>query len=181
MPVLLFLRALGMGVGSWLSRRSLIELACIALALLAGVQAIRASIDHRSLVKANHRITELTELRKSDRASYEAAQRQAAANNQLQIQSVKRQQEAITNEVKTNLGARLDLIRRELSKGGTAAPQNTPGSPPAGISGPTPCRAYDPAWLCLSPSARLLAAENEERHDELIDWAARQSQIDPNR
>jgi hypothetical protein len=34
--------------------------------------------------------------------------------------------------------------------------------------------------MCLSPADRLRAAENEERHDELIDWVEQQSKVDPN-
>jgi hypothetical protein len=35
--------------------------------------------------------------------------------------------------------------------------------------------------VCLSPADRLLAAQNEERHDQLIDWVIQQSKVDPNK
>jgi hypothetical protein len=117
--------------------------------------------------------------RAADRQAYTEAQTDAAAKNDAQIQRVKQRQQEISDAQVSTLNARLKLIRDELSKAGSHA-QRAPDSAKAGNPGPAPCIANDPAWMCLSPEERLHAAENEERHDELIDWNLKQSSLDPN-
>ena len=112
----------------------------------------------------------------ADRKSYEQAQKDAAELNRKQVQQIQQKQEAITNEVKSTLTARLELIRSELRKAPSAAP-GSPQGPGTGEAGSAPCRATDPAWMCLSPEERLRAAENEERHDQLIGWNLKQAQV----
>jgi hypothetical protein len=119
-------------------------------------------------------------VRAADRTNYIKAQKDAQALNDAQIARVKQRQQEITDATITHLDQRLELIRRGLPKSGTPTTPNTTGSPKTGDTSQGPCRAFDPAWLCLSPEERLRAAENEERHDELIDWVEQQSALDPN-
>ena len=130
--------------------------------------------------KLERRNAELVELRAADRARYEAAAREAEAQNLARLAKIKSQQEAITDEVTDDLSARLELIRRELRAKAPANPGG-PGGTEAGGTSEAPCRAVDPAWMCLSPEDRLSAAESEERHDQLITWTERQSEVDTNK
>jgi hypothetical protein len=118
--------------------------------------------------------------RLGDRISYEQAQRDAKITNQNQISRTAQKQQEITDATVSSLQHRLELIRSELRKA-SAAHQGSSGSAAAGEASATPCRANDPAWMCVSPEERLRAAENEERHDQLIDWNLKQSKIDPNK
>lgn len=66
MPVF-FLSLLGgaKSLGGWLSRRSLIELACIVLALIAAVQTVRVQSERRHSAKLQGQVVKLNaELRK---------------------------------------------------------------------------------------------------------------------
>jgi hypothetical protein len=119
--------------------------------------------------------------RLADRATYEQAQKDAARLNQQQIQHVKHQQQEISDATVATLNSRLELIHSELRKQSNAAPPHPSAGPTAGNASEAPCTVNDPAWMCLSPADRLLAAENEERHDELIDWNLKQSELDPNK
>jgi hypothetical protein len=116
--------------------------------------------------------------RLADRKAYSDAQAKAAEMNKAQVARVKQQQQEITDATVSRLNSRLELIRGELRK---SAPQGSPGSAGAGNPAQAPCRAIDPAWLCISPEERLRAAESEERHDTLIDWVIQQSKVNPNK
>jgi hypothetical protein len=177
MPFLLMLlggaKSVFGAVLAWLSKRSMAELACIALALVCLVQFVALKAEKRHSAKLQAQVEKCTKARATDKAAYEQAQKDASAKNIAHVEQIQRKQEAITNEVKSDLNSRLERIRRELhdhpalkgSAGGTDLPK----------SGPAPCRAVSAAWLCVSPEERLRAAENEERHDQLINWVERQS------
>lgn len=112
--------------------------------------------------------------RLQDRATYEQAQKDAAALNDRQIAQRLQQQKATNDAQVSTLARRLELIRSELRK----APATAEGAANGAQASPgveSPCRVTDPAWMCLSPEERLRAAENEERHDELIDLVINQS------
>jgi hypothetical protein len=151
---------------------------------LLGIALIFWAVDHVSCHRhAAHLEKQLAHEhagRLADRAAYEKAQAAAAALNEAQVQRVKSEQQRITDETVSTLDARIELIRSELRKQQAPTAQHAPSGPQAGNAGPAPCTTTDPAWMCLSPAERLSAAENEERHDELIDWVLKQSSIDPN-
>jgi hypothetical protein len=167
-------------IGSWLSRRSLGEIVGLALGLLLLLDHAALLISHRENGKLKGQITKCAEGRAADRVAYTKAQADAAALNEAQIQRVKSEQQRITDETVSTLDARIELIRNELRKQQAPTAQHAPGGPQTGNTSPAPCTVTDPAWMCLSPAERLSAAENEERHDELIDWVLKQSSIDPN-
>jgi hypothetical protein len=94
--------------------------------------------------------------------------------NEQQIQRIEREQQEISDEVSRNLTARLERLRSELRS--KAAPRN-PGSPKAGADGQAPGGTDEAAGLCLAPDELLRAAENEERHDQLISWIEEQLKV----
>ena len=165
-------------IGAWLGSLNLWQLLCIGLALFAGIQTMRVWAEQRHSAKVESQLTKCNSARRADRLAYERAQADAQAINQHQIQRTKQKQEAITDEVRTDLNSRLERLRRELR---SPAPQSAPKGPGAGQASPAPGGASPKAGLCLSPSELLRAAENEERHDQLITWIERQSQVDPNK
>jgi hypothetical protein len=116
------------------------------------------------------------EARKLDRRTYEQAQKDAAAKNEAQVRRIESEQDRITNEVRETLNARLERLRRELRSAAPSA-QGAPRSPQAGPDGKAPGGADGEARVCLAPSEFLRGAENEERHDRLIDWVEKQLQI----
>jgi hypothetical protein len=113
--------------------------------------------------------------RKADRDTYAKAQAEARALNEKQVARIEKEQEAISNEISRNLTARLERLRSELRS--KAAPRN-PGSPQAGPDGEAPGGADGEAGLCLTSEELLRAAENEERHDQLISWIEQQLKIE---
>jgi predicted phage gp36 major capsid-like protein len=134
---------------------------------------IALNVERRGHAKARQRIVELTELRVSDRARYEAAQREAAEKNRANVARIEADQRRITHEVQSDLTARLERLRRELR----ANPQANPG--PAGGAGSPAAPVARPGApqetrLCPSAEELLRGAENEERHDQLITWIERQ-------
>lgn len=160
---------------SWLSRRSIAELACIALAILAIVQTMRLADARHDEAAWKRNAEAQAKGRREDRAAYENAQRLASEKNKAHVQRIEAEQERINREAQSTLADRLERIRSELrqqaargSAGGSGLPQ----------SSEAPCRAADPAWMCLSPEERLRAAENEERHESLIDWIVRQGEVE---
>jgi hypothetical protein len=175
----LFLGGALKSVIGWLSHRSFWQLVCMALALLLVVQTVRVKSEQRHASKVEAQLSKVVAAREADRRAYAKAQADAAQLNQKQIAHVKQQQQEITDATVSHLSARLQLIAGELRRQ-SSAPQRPASGAPAGDPGQAPCRAIDPAWLCLSPEARVSAAESEERHDELIDWVIAQSKVDPN-
>jgi hypothetical protein len=95
--------------------------------------------------------------------------------NEQQIQRIERDQEKVNETRLADLTARLERLRSELRS--KAAPRN-PGSPQAGPDGKAPGGADGEAGLCLTPEELLRAAENEERHDQLISWIEQQLKIE---
>lgn len=167
-------------VWTFLCHRSVWQLAFGAALLLS-------AIEHFQLVTARHdaarwqkQFTAEHDGRIADRKAYTKAQSDAHAQNVADVQRVEAKQKEITNETVSTLNARLERIRGEL-RATPSAPSGLTDKPQVSEDGTTPCRAFDPSWLCVSPADRLRAAENEERHDQLIDWVERQSAIDPNK
>jgi hypothetical protein len=152
------------------------QLLCIALALFGAVQTLRLSIEKRHAHKVEAQLGKEIAAHKRDIDSYRQAQADAAAANKAQVAAIRQKQQEITDATVSRLNSRLELIRGELRK---PAAQGSANSPGASDSGSAPCRAFDPAWLCVAPEERLRAAENEERHDELIDWTIQQSKVKP--
>jgi hypothetical protein len=137
------------------------------LVLLLGIQTLR-------LGAAKDSLDACRQARKLDRATYEQAQRDAKAKNEQQIQRIEKEQEEISDEIERDLTARLERLRSELRS--KAAPRD-PGSPQTGPNGQAPSGAVGEAGLCLAPEELLRAAENEERHDQLISWIEEQLKV----
>jgi small-conductance mechanosensitive channel len=169
MPYLLALKAL-----PW----KLIGLA--ALGMFIGGLFLALKMEQSQNAKLKAQLHECTSLRAQDRTNYIAAQKAAEAENKAQVQSIESQYQRNNDEAVANLNARLERLRRELSQGGTAAPQShpvKPGLPQAGDPTPAP----GATGVCYPPEVILRAAENEERFDELITLIQKQMNVDPNR
>jgi hypothetical protein len=137
------------------------------LALLLAVQTVR--LDHRSnqLERAKINLNECRDGRKADRASYIDAQRRAAELNKQDVTRIVNEQDRISSNVEADLTARLERLRSELR---AKAAQGSAGRPQASPDGKAPGSASPEAGMCLAPDELLRAAENEERHDQLISW-----------
>jgi hypothetical protein len=166
-------------IGAWLGSLNIWQLACLGLALFAGIQTLRLGAEQRHAHKVEAQLSKAVAARQADREAYAKAQAEARAKNLADIQRTEQRQKEISDARVADLNSRLDRITRELRDNPSA--KGSAGRTPVPETGPAPCRAYDPAWLCLSPADRLLAAQNEERHDQLIDWVIGQSNIDPNK
>jgi hypothetical protein len=179
--ILLALRAFAGRALSFLGKLNGYQIAIIALALFAGIQTLRVSAEKRHSAKVERQLGKCTAARKADQDAYRKAQADAQALNQAQVSKAKLHQQEISNAIVARLNDDIARLRRELSQGGASAPQSHPVRPgssnPGGPSTATPGEA----GLCLSPEELLRAAENEERHDRLIDWVEEQSKLDPNK
>lgn len=178
LALLAFVKRIGSGVVKWLSSLSFWQLACLGLALFAGLQTIRVSAERRHSAKVEAQIVKCEAARHADREAYAKAQADAQAKNRADVERTKQQQKEISDATVANLNARLERLRRELS---ASAAQGAPGHPGLSENGNPAPRADGQAGVCLTPEELLRAAENEERHDRLIDWVERQSKVDPNK
>jgi hypothetical protein len=154
-----------------LSHWKLVGIALLVLAI--GVQTIRLSGAERRADRAEFHLRECQTGRQEDRRAYEQAQRDAAAKNRAEVQRIETEQERVTHEVTRDLHTRLERLRRELQQKAPPAGGN-PKSPGAGPDGQSRPGTDDKAGVCLAPEELLRGAENEERHDRLIDWVERQ-------
>jgi hypothetical protein len=94
--------------------------------------------------------------------------------NEQQIQRIERDQEKVNETRLADLTARLERLRSELR---SKAAQGSSGGPKASPDGKAPANPDGEAGLCLAPSELLRAAENEERHDQLIRWVEEQLRV----
>lgn len=124
--------------------------------------------------KLKAQIEKCSEARRADRATYERAQAEAALKNKAQVQRIEKKQQEITDEVSSDLTARLERLRRELRDKRPSAAGGSPGRAGAGSVPAAPGGVDEAAGLCLAPGELLSAAESEERHDRLIDWIEKQ-------
>lgn len=153
-------------VASWLSRRSLVELALMALAIFATVQ-------HFQLVDARSDASRWHKQFVTDRASYQRAQAEADAKNKADVRSKEEQYKRNNDEAVSSLNDRIARLRRELSARSGAAPGSAGGSSlPQADHSPG---AAGQAGVCLAPEELLRGAENEERYDQLITLILKQT------
>ena len=139
-----------------------------------GILCLLLAVQTWRLDRAQDKYEDCQAGRQRDRAAYAQAQRDAKAKNEQQVQRIVSEQDRITKDVEADLTARLERLRSELRS--KAAPRN-PGSPEAGPDGKAPGTASDPPAMCLSPEELLRAAEDEERHDQLITWVEEQLKV----
>jgi hypothetical protein len=118
--------------------------------------------------------TNLNEAR-AERDSLIAAAKEAERLNKEQVSRIVNEQDRISKDVEADLTARLERLRRELrAKANNGNPQGTGASP----DGKAPGTVVGEAGLCSSPEQLLRAAENEERHDQLITWVEQQLKVE---
>ncbi len=158
---------------AWLRSLSWSQLLCLALAgfaLLFYLQRNDARSDAARWEKQYHgeRAARL-----ADRDAYTEAQRKAAELNEAEVARIEREQDRITADVESNLNSRLERLRREL-RGQTSTDKGAAGGPQASPDGRSGSGTSQEAGVCLTSDQLLRAAENEERHDQLISWIERQ-------
>lgn len=109
-----------------------------------------------------------------DNNELRSAAKEAERLNQEQVSRIKSEQDRISKNVEADLTARLERLRSELRS--KASPRN-PASPQAGADGEAPANPDGTTGLCLAAPELLRAAENEERHDQLISWIEQQLKV----
>jgi hypothetical protein len=152
-------------IGGWLSRRSLTEIACIALALLCLVQfvTIRGEKRHSAKLAA---LVKCEAARKADRTAYERAQTDAAAKNKAEVAAKEAQSQRISDNAKTAYARDLAELRRLRSNSTPARPSGHSGS-----SKDCPATGgADADGLRLSADEHLQASEIELRLMYLQNW-----------
>src|SRR4051812_13274762 len=99
--------------------------------------ALAWQIEKRGHSKANQRIVELTELRKSDEARFEAAQAQAEAQAKANVARVQSEQQRITSNVQSDYARELAALRARFLRASTAHPGQPKGAAvPPGSAAP---------------------------------------------
>jgi hypothetical protein len=169
-----------MAVLAWLSKRSLAEIGCIALVIACLVLLVANRAEERHSAKLQSQLTLCSQGREADRLAYRKAQNDAAAKNKAHVADVEAQQKRISDEREKSLNDHLARLADELRARGPAAQghPNGAGSPPV----PKPASGTPEApSLCLSSEQLLRAAQDEERHDQLIQWVEQQMKVDPNK
>lgn len=147
----------------------------LILALLATI-AIQSSQIHKWHTQADKQAA----ARAADRATYEAAQAQAAAANSAEVKRIEQQQQKVTEDVETRYRSDLARLRAERLPARTAAPQGAPNGTGAGGAGQAsggPCGEALP----LPADDLLRAQETELQLNALIDWVLGQSEVNPNK
>jgi hypothetical protein len=137
--------------------------------ILALVLAVIGLKSNRDLWKG--RTQHLTQLREFERKSYDRAQEIAADLNKAEIERIRKQQEAITDEVSSDHARDLAELRRLRAK--TPAPRSAPGG--TQIPGvPEAPGGTDENGLPAAPCDDLCASEIELRLMHLQNWIAEQ-------
>ncbi len=137
------------------------------------VLIIAWQVELRHARKLSERVVVLTQLRAADRQSYEAAQAQAKANNQAQVQKIEAQNEAITNRVRSDYQRDLDRLRGQARANRGAAGR----APISGV--PQAAPGVDADGLPDAPCDHLCASEIELRLLYLQRWVAEQVGVTP--
>ena len=145
----------------------------LAIALLIFIGLWK--MEQRRGDKFERRVTELTELRKSDRASYEAAQREAKAKNEAEVARIEARQKEITDNAKDSYARDLAELRRLRSQ--TRAPGSAPGRPGVSVVPETTGGADGAARVCVPESDALRSAETELRLLHLQRWLREQTGV----
>jgi hypothetical protein len=165
---------------AWLSHRSFWQIVCMALAAFALVQ-------HFQLADARHdrdawrkQFNSEHSGRLADRTAYTNAQAAAAAQNKAHVADVEAQQQRISDERLKDANDRLARLAGELRARGPAAQGHSSGAGSPALPGSASGVDAAPG-LCLSSEQLLRAAQDEERHAQLIQWIEQQLKVNPNK
>lgn len=144
-------------------------IACMILGLALKIERAHSH-------KLSNRVTEITQLREADRRNYAAAAKEAELKNREDVARKEAEYRRNNDEAVSNLNARIERLRRELSAQSGADQGSAGGSSPPQADDSQ--RAPGAAGVCLAPEVILRAAENEERHDQLITLIRKQLGLD---
>lgn len=157
----------------------LIGAGAIALAFLFLYASLKDARSDRDRYKAQAQ--SLRDLRETDRRNFEAAAKEAARLNREQVARIKADQDRVTQETSREYQADLARLRRDFALRLSGAAKANPGSPGQGRTGTVPGAASGTdgeARLCYAPEDVLRAAENELRHEALIEWIEAQRKVE---
>lgn len=146
------------------------------LTMAVAVQTIRLGHAENVIGRAKLELSKCRQGRIDDRKVYVDAQRQATAKNEAEVIRIESEQQKVTANVEADVNARLERLRSEL-RARSGAPQSPARQPQTGPNGKAAGDPAGKAGLCLAPEELLRAAENEERHDQLIRWVEEQLKV----
>jgi hypothetical protein len=156
--------ALALRLGPWL-----------AILMLLGVVAFQNDKIHDWHQQSDR----CAEARKADRATYEAAQAEAARKNAEQVQKIEQKQQEKTDAAKRAYDADLARLRAGgVRQQGTPAAKGAPGQPGASGVPSAPGGADGAPQVCVSAPDALSSAETELRLWHLQQWIAEQLQVE---
>ena len=119
--------------------------------------------------RLSREVAQLVELRKSDRARYEAAQAEAERKNKETVRQIEEKHEQISDRSRSEYLRDLDRLRSQANRGSTSRP---------GVSQvPKATGGADPEDVSLSPEGFVLAQELELKCNALIDWVSEQMKV----
>ena len=155
-----------------LGKLNIWQILCIGLFMAAALFYVQRNNARDDLDTARINLRECRQGRIDDRKAYEDAQRKAHEANLADVARKEAESQRISNERQADLNARLERLRSELRKPGSA--KGSAGRPGISETRPATPGTDGPPALCLSSEELLRAAEDEERHDQLITWVEQQ-------
>lgn len=165
--------------GALLGKLQPFQLLSLALGLLSAFLWLQGIHSRHEATKWKGLADQCAELRRADRRHFEAAAKQAQAINTAQIVKVEAQQAQISTEVSHDYETQLAALRAASRVRGQADRSRANGDRASQASGGAPGVAGEKVPRD-QPSLEY-TAETELQLNALIDWAQRQSAIDPNK
>lgn len=167
-------------IWAWLCHRSFWQLMFGAALILVGWEYLGKRSEQRHAHKVESQLSKCTAGRKADLDTYRKGQTDAAAKNLAHVADIEAQQKRISDARLKDANDRLARLSGELRAHGPAAQGYSNGAGPSAPAHPAD-GTHGSSGLCLSPEQLLRAAQDEERHDQLITWLEQQLTIDPNK
>jgi hypothetical protein len=176
-----FLKSLASGIGAWLSRRSLAELAALALAILFVVQHFQLVDARHDAAKWQKQFNAEHAARAADREAYRKAQAEAHAANVADVAKKEAESKRISDDERQAYLSDLAQLRADNQRMRAKATQGS--ADPARPSEDTkPAAGADGDGLQVPPAddVREEASEIELRLMHLQNWVEKQLANDPN-
>ena len=167
-------------IGAWLGQLQPFQALSLALGLLSAFLWLHGVHSRHAAAKWKGLAEQCAELRKGDRRHFEAAAKQAQADQAAQIVKVNAQQAQISTEVNHDYETQLAALRlaagrlrasrpdtgRANGVGASPVPDGAPGVNGEAVPRDQPDLGY--------------TAEVELQLNALVDWVQRQTGVDPN-
>ena len=166
-------------IGAWLGQLQPFQMLSLALGLLSAFLWLQGAHSRHAAAKWKGLAEQCAELRKGDRRHFEAAAKQAQADQAAQIVKVEAQQAQISTEVNHDYETQLAALR---AANRLRASRPDPGRANGDRASPVPDSAPGTSGEAVSRDQPDLqyTAEVELQLNALVDWVQRQTSIDPN-